>query len=369
MSCSPGSAVVIVCVIEVDCIVLLRFLSMSRIARSEQFGDFESPFVFATCSAAYGRHLIISPDGDETASMLRGEMVEGVINLLKKYFAIDVLSSSIHDDAISYVLHPQPHVAKSLSDAEVARRSLIIWITLRKHSADREEPSEKDIERLCRDPDALARYRDRLCSVSWFLRQQQQVIAQRLNRIDKIGGPLFKDRFHSTLCVDELAIDAANAHIELANLISDPSLIQKLINACGVCPPEAENEVPSDIAEVSVDKSLTADVSTETVPDRDFRFGNETQLATNSNTLSWTLSEIIGELKHPVPLQVERLFAAHGITGEVWLILVVHYPRLFSLISGRPETMDAHISRITRRHFYVRPAARSLFKRCTQATS
>jgi hypothetical protein len=296
-------------------------------------------------------------------------MVGGVINLLKKYFAIDVLSSSIHDDAISYVLHPQPHVAKSLSDAEVARRSLIIWITLRKHSADREEPSEKDIERLCSDPDAIARYRDRLCSVSWFLRQQQQVIAQRLNRIDKISGPLFKDRFHSTLCIDELGIDAANAHIEIAKLISNPCLIQKLTDAGGVCPPESENEVQSDVAEVSVDESLSPGVSTETNSYRNRRSTHQTQWSTNCTTLIWTLSGIIGEMKHPIPLQAERLLAAHGITGEVWLMLVVHYPRLFSLISGRPEKMDAHISRISRRHFYVRPAARSLFKRCTQATS
>ena len=309
---------------------------MARMARSEVFDHTETNCILTECTAAPGRLLAglpaqISADRDE-----RRAFIEDILAIFRQYFSVDLVAYTFDDRSIRQMLQPKPQFAEQLSPEDVARRWLIICPSLRKHDAPFHQPSEKDICRLCEDPDRIDRIRGQLSDVAWWNRLLCQRIAQKFNHCDNLRGRFWEGRFHSTLLLDEMSRLTCLASIETANR-SVGIAVAGVAGAASLI-----NQPQSGDLRESITLMTKSDYQ---------------------RLLEWTFKTITNA---PADAQLDNTVISTlrqmQITTSAWLPLVINFRQHFSQIAGRLENMDRHVSRISHRRFFVRPQARRLLR-------
>jgi hypothetical protein len=100
-----------------------------------------------------------------------------------KHFGIDLLCQAIMANHLHLVLRSRPDVVQEWSDAEVARRWLMLCPERRDENRRPLEPTEFEINRIVNNKEKLAGLRSRLSDISWWMRLLCQNIAQRANSL------------------------------------------------------------------------------------------------------------------------------------------------------------------------------------------
>lgn len=134
---------------------------------------------------------------------------------LAQYFAVSISAYTIMSNHFHLVTYFDPTANQRWSDAEVARR----WVNVCK-------PRIKDQKRLgmvramqqrelLANPQKLANARKSLGCLSTFMKFLKQPIARRANIEDGCTGHFFEGRFYSGALVDDEAVLAAMAYVDL----------------------------------------------------------------------------------------------------------------------------------------------------------
>jgi hypothetical protein len=144
------------------------------------------------------------------------EYIEDLIRRYACHFAISVHAHAVTRREIRLVLQSHPELLSGLDDAQIARRWLSICPTLRRGGALSDEPSEEEIQALCKDPSRIAQIRRQLSDISWWMRLLQQRVAQLCNREDRREGRFWQARFRAVLLLDAMSHLAALANVDLA---------------------------------------------------------------------------------------------------------------------------------------------------------
>jgi hypothetical protein len=76
--------------------------------------------------------------------------------------------------------------------------------------------------------------------------------------------------------------------------------------------------------------------------------------------LDWTARQQRSEKRGATPTEFGRLFERLGISAEAWKELVGNFGRLFSVVAGKPSTVDSHRSRSGSHRYRTPSAARDL---------
>ncbi|PMN74015.1 transposase [Enterovibrio norvegicus] len=144
----------------------------------------------------------------------RRSWIEKRLLALAGAFCIDVCAYAIMSNHYHVVLHINAEKAKTLSNVEVVER----WLTFHHGPAlvqrfmQEDELSEAETER-CNE--IIEEWRKRLVSISWFMRLINQHIASEANREDDCTGHFWEGRFRSQALLDEKAVAAAMAYVDL----------------------------------------------------------------------------------------------------------------------------------------------------------
>lgn len=145
----------------------------------------------------------------------RRKWVEDRLHQLTRVFAIELCAYAVMHNHTHLVLHVTKAKAYDWSMDEVFLR----WRSFYKC------PSV--VQRYLEEPEALSEaeqtlvftyageYRERLCSVSWFMRLLNEYIARRANKEDKCTGYFWERRFRSQALLNEKAVLAAMAYTDL----------------------------------------------------------------------------------------------------------------------------------------------------------
>jgi REP element-mobilizing transposase RayT len=144
----------------------------------------------------------------------RRAWIEQRLAKLGEVFSIAVGGFSVLDNHLHVLLRLDPELAAGWSDEEVARR----WAKLFPPRDGQRKPvpvSQQWIDEKLRDPVWIARARERLQSLSWFMKCLKEPLARMANREDKATGAFFEERFKSIAIVDEEALLAACVYIDL----------------------------------------------------------------------------------------------------------------------------------------------------------
>ena len=144
----------------------------------------------------------------------RKEWIRRRMEALASVFAVDVLSYAVMSNHLHQILRNRPDVVAQWSDAEVAIRWLRVFPgrRLEEHLA---EPTQNDVQTLCRDRERLAEVRRRLSDISWFMRALSEPIARMANKQDECTGRFWEGRFKCQRIVDEAGLLACSLYVDL----------------------------------------------------------------------------------------------------------------------------------------------------------
>ena len=255
--------------------------------------------------------------------------VEDKLLALSQTFAIDVCAYAVMSNHTHLVLHVDVEQAKTWSMHEVVSR----WHQLFKGTLITQKylRGEKLINPLQQIVEETAEvYRARLIDISWFMRILNESIAVQANKEDKCTGRFWEGRFKSQALLDEAAVIACMAYVDL-----NP------IRANIAATPETSNHT-------SIQQRIHS-AKQEKQPKVLFPFiGNPRQNAPKG--LAFELKEYIelvdltgrciredkcGYIDNNLPHILLRL----NISTENWLVLTTQFRTLFHGAVGNPEAL------------------------------
>ena len=284
-----------------------------------------------------------------------------------------------------------------------------------------EDPSEFELNHICKDKAKLKVIRSRLSDISWWMRLLSQNIAQRANKEDGELGKFWQARYRAVRLLDETAILACAAYVDLnpiragmADTIegSDFTSAQKRccdirgkfsvgsvqcsvdegttdedagdvqVSNCGGVPLRDQSRQESRVGDTgdTVAASDPARRSSRHLAPVELRGGASTigpcmnkQGARCSNKgflpistaeyltlLDWTARQTRAGKRGSTPKQFAPLFDRLGISAEIWCRLVKDFGKLFSVVAGQPQRIDEHRSKSSSRRYRTRQETREL---------
>src|SRR6202453_323175 len=140
--------------------------------------------------------------------------IESRLQELAEIFAISVAGFSVMDNHLHVLVRLDPDVAGGWSDEGVARR----WGRLFPPRDQARRPlavSEEWVQGHLLNAAWITRARQRLGSLSWFMKCLKEPLARLANLQDKTQGAFFEGRFKSIAVLDETALLATCAYIDL----------------------------------------------------------------------------------------------------------------------------------------------------------
>ncbi|USD67816.1 transposase [Vibrio sp. SCSIO 43136] len=144
----------------------------------------------------------------------RREWIESKILSLTSTYCIDVCAYAVMSNHFHVVLHINREKASTLTPYEVVERwKLTHKIPLIVQKWQKNQLACQAEEQKCFD--IIETWRKRLWSLSWFMKELNYDIACRANREDNCTGHFWESRFKSQALLDEKALAAAMAYVDL----------------------------------------------------------------------------------------------------------------------------------------------------------
>jgi hypothetical protein len=140
--------------------------------------------------------------------------IENRLNELAQLFAVAVGGFAALDNHLHVLVRLDPDVGAGWSDEEVVRR----WARLfppRDAKRQLEAVSDQWVQKKLSDTDWVAKRRQRLQSLSWFMKCLKEPLARLANREENVRGAFFEERFESVAILDEEALLAISVYIDL----------------------------------------------------------------------------------------------------------------------------------------------------------
>jgi hypothetical protein len=162
------------------------------------------------CISRCVRGALLLGDG----SFNRKEWLETRIEELAQVFALGVGGFSVMDSHLHLLLRLDPDVAASWSDDDVVRR----WGRLFPPRDKSRQPlpiSDDWVRGKLKDSSWVARARERLQSIGWFMKCLKEPLSRLANREDGCRGAFFQGRYKSVAILDEEALLAVGVYIDL----------------------------------------------------------------------------------------------------------------------------------------------------------
>ena len=144
----------------------------------------------------------------------RRDWIRARIFELADVFAIDVCAYAVMSNHFHLVLSVDQARALGWDDREVARRWMRLFggLPLVRSFAAGETLSDAQ---LAAADLRIREYRRRLFDISWFMRCLNEPIARMANAEDNVTGRFWEGRFNSQALLDEAALIAAMAYVDL----------------------------------------------------------------------------------------------------------------------------------------------------------
>ena len=144
----------------------------------------------------------------------RREILRKLIAYQSRIFAVDLGSYSILSNHFHLAARTRPDITDAWDDEEVAWRWKCAWPSWKEGNWSR-EPTEYDIQELLNDKIKLAKAREGLSSLSWYMARIKEPIAKLFNKLDSVKGHFFESRFGCREILDDAAVLCCSAYIDL----------------------------------------------------------------------------------------------------------------------------------------------------------
>ncbi len=141
--------------------------------------------------------------------------IEDQLRVQAACFGIDVLGFAILSNHFHLILRSRPDCVEKWDDTEVARRWLMLCPVRKDQQGHAAKPNDVELNSIRNDKDRVQTIRSRLSDVLWWMRLLCQQIAVRANKEDKEVGRFFQSRYRAVRLLDEQALVACAAYVDL----------------------------------------------------------------------------------------------------------------------------------------------------------
>ncbi len=167
------------------------------------------------CVARCVRRAYLAGDGFAH----RRVWIEDRLRFLREVFSCEVAAFAVMSNHVHIVVRMDPQAASEWSDQTVAERWLRVFPghwdgDFARRAAD-VEIDQSRLAAVVGDSGWIALRRERLGSLSWFMRCLCEVIARRANAEDDCTGRFWEGRYSSTPLLDKPALLACMAYVDL----------------------------------------------------------------------------------------------------------------------------------------------------------
>jgi REP element-mobilizing transposase RayT len=133
---------------------------------------------------------------------------------LQSVYAVDICAYAVMSNHYHLVVRLDRAQARGLSDEEVMDRwrrlfSLPLLVARYRAGQATTEAEREQVQCL------IARWRERLCDLSWFMRSLNEHLARRANEEDGCKGRFWEGRFRSQALLDEAAVLTCMSYVDL----------------------------------------------------------------------------------------------------------------------------------------------------------
>ncbi len=170
-------------------------------ARSEQINLDATPYYHVMNRCVRRSWLCGYDELTQTDYSHRKKWLINRLKYLADVFSIKICAFAIMSNHYHVVLHVEEQITQEWSDEEVILR----WSSIFKNNA--EENKNKKYK--------IIQWRERLASISWFMRCLNENIARNVNEEDDCTGRFWEGRFKSQALLDDGALLSAMVYVDL----------------------------------------------------------------------------------------------------------------------------------------------------------
>ncbi len=288
-----------------------------------------------------------------------------IVNRLRKLagiFAIDVCAYAVMENHSHTIVRTRPDIAASWTDQEVARRWLTLFGQNHRGRGTARQAVEEQIRALGSCPERITRLRGRLSSLSWFMGQLNEFIARAANKEDGVKGRFWESRFKCKRLVDEAAIAACMAYVDL-----NP------IRACRAKTPEG-----SDFTSIQErirawrKETMSGDAQTDRVDSAEYWLCPISSEGDRRGILSMTTAEYLDlidksgrmirlDKRGAIEGDLRPILLRIGADAQAWTETISNFGDKFGLVAGAIYNLREFADRLGRRWFKGVRAARVAF--------
>ncbi len=268
----------------------------------------------------------------------RRDWVEEKLLILGSVFCIDVCAYAVMSNHTHVVLYVDDKKAKRLSDkAIVLRWHKLFKGNLLSHKLIEGEPLGES-EQLILD-EHVAKYRERLANISWFMRVLNEDIARRANKEDNCTGRFWEGRFKSQALLDEAALAACLVYVDLnpirANIAKTPAT-------------SGYTSIKKRIDHAKLGKQPKSLLRFAGSPRKKMPKGLPFELKSYIELVELT-GKIIRADKHGYINEAQPILTRLNIKPENWIKLTTQFSRVFHGAVGREQTITAYCHTLQKR--------------------
>ncbi len=262
--------------------------------------------------------------------------IEERILLLTRIFAIDVCAYAVMSNHYHVVCFINTEKSNNWSSEEVIER----WHSLFKGNllsrryliGEKLTQTERDALNIC-----IKNWRDRLTSISWFMRLINETIAREANTEDNCTGRFWEGRFKSQALLDEKALAACMAYVDLnpirARMAKTPeasdytSAKLRIAKAAQAHSPNHPNGQPSNLRAFAGN------------PRKDMPDGLPFRLTDYLELLDWTGKIIRTDKRGHIPTMLPPLLVRLQIDPKHWLYCSTQFESRFKGLVGATQKL------------------------------
>jgi hypothetical protein len=292
----------------------------------------------------------------------RRQWIVDKIKELSTWFSIDVCAYAVMANHYHIVLHVNLKRSLGWDDEEVVERwkRLFRGVLLVDRYMAGQCGSEAEGMRA---REIIGQWRERLADISWYMRCLNEHVAREANKEDGCKGRFWEGRFKSQALLDEKALLACMAYVDLnpiraglsetleeSDFTSIQERIEAYVQGCdqtdeavstSALPDAADSAVSAQSAVADFDESKvsaaalvdfigTSEESTSGLP---FHFADYLEL------VDWTGRAVRADKRGFIPDQVPPILTRLGMEPGSWIETVRHFRRHFFDFVGPAEVL------------------------------
>ena len=141
--------------------------------------------------------------------------IKNRIKYLSQIFLIDICSYSVMSNHLHVILRTRPDSVNESTPIEIAERWYKLFPKRRTKKGLPEKPTEIELSSITNNPKKLKELKERLGSISWFMRSINEYIARLSNKEDKCKGRFWEGRFSCQRILDEAGLLTCMTYVDL----------------------------------------------------------------------------------------------------------------------------------------------------------